>query len=174
MSVLGRDRTFDDECWSKKMKKIDAGQTVSILANFGVIAGILLLAFELNQNRLMMRAQTRNAIAETLINLHVGQSSSSEFLQTEVKIANGEPLTALEEEKRRYLNMAFFRYWENVYYQYRNGLYDDAEYIAQREAWKGVLLGDETQLEQWCRSKDVRSTEFVAEIDRLLGESGCR
>ena len=29
------------------MKKIDLGQTISILANIGVIGGILLLAFEL-------------------------------------------------------------------------------------------------------------------------------
>jgi hypothetical protein len=32
------------------MKKIDLGQTIAILANVGVIAGIAFLAFELRQN----------------------------------------------------------------------------------------------------------------------------
>ena len=50
------------------MKKIDLGQTLGIVANVGVIAGILLLAYELNQNRQMMQAQTRNAISETIVN----------------------------------------------------------------------------------------------------------
>ena len=33
------------------MKKIDLGQTISILANFGVIAGIVFLAVEIGQNQ---------------------------------------------------------------------------------------------------------------------------
>jgi hypothetical protein len=38
------------------MKKIDLGQTFHILANIGVIGGILLLAFELQQNNELMAA----------------------------------------------------------------------------------------------------------------------
>jgi len=49
------------------MKKIDLGQTLTILANVGVLAGILLLVFELNQNREMMRAQTRSELASSLV-----------------------------------------------------------------------------------------------------------
>jgi hypothetical protein len=39
------------------MKKIDLGQFLSILANFGVIIGILLLVFELNQARQFARVE---------------------------------------------------------------------------------------------------------------------
>lgn len=39
------------------MKKIDVGQTVSILANFGVIAGIVFLAVELRQNNEFLAAE---------------------------------------------------------------------------------------------------------------------
>lgn len=41
------------------MKKIDLGQTIMILANVGVIAGILLLAFELQQNSEQLQLQAR-------------------------------------------------------------------------------------------------------------------
>jgi hypothetical protein len=41
------------------MKKIDLGQTFHILANIGVIGGILLLAFELQQNNELMAAEAR-------------------------------------------------------------------------------------------------------------------
>ena len=51
------------------MKKVDLGQAITILANVGVIAGILLLAYELNQNQRMMQAQTRSQISDTLVNM---------------------------------------------------------------------------------------------------------
>jgi len=34
------------------MKKIDLGQSIAILANIGVIAGIIIVAYELRQNTL--------------------------------------------------------------------------------------------------------------------------
>lgn len=51
------------------MKRIDLGQTIGILANLGVLVGILLLVYELAQNREMIRSQTRQSIAELLTNL---------------------------------------------------------------------------------------------------------
>jgi hypothetical protein len=41
------------------MKKIDLGQTVQILANLGVIAGIVFLGIELQQNNALLGAQAR-------------------------------------------------------------------------------------------------------------------
>ena len=41
------------------MKKIDLGLTISILANVGVIAGIVFLALELQQNNSLLAAQAR-------------------------------------------------------------------------------------------------------------------
>ena len=38
------------------MKKLDLGQTLGILANIGVIAGIIFLAFELQQNNELLAA----------------------------------------------------------------------------------------------------------------------
>ena len=47
------------------MKKIDLGQTVGILANLGVIAGIIFLALELRQNNSLLTAQTAHALLST-------------------------------------------------------------------------------------------------------------
>lgn len=41
------------------MKKIDLGQVIQILANLGVIAGLILLAVELEQNNELMAAEAR-------------------------------------------------------------------------------------------------------------------
>ena len=44
------------------MKKIDLGQTITILANIGVIAGIIFLAVELRQNNELLGVQARSGI----------------------------------------------------------------------------------------------------------------
>ena len=53
------------------MKKIDLGQSITMLANIGVIAGIVFLAVELQQNNELLRVEvelSRNAgIAEPFI-----------------------------------------------------------------------------------------------------------
>ena len=55
------------------MKKIDLSQFIQIIANVGVIAGIIFLGVEINQNSEMMTAQTRNAIAQSVIeNIKMG------------------------------------------------------------------------------------------------------
>ena len=41
------------------MKKLDLGQTITILANVGVIAGIVFLGVELRQNNELMESQAR-------------------------------------------------------------------------------------------------------------------
>jgi len=56
------------------LKNMDLGQTITILANIGVIAGILFLAFELRQNNEQLEIQFRgqmtsyrNAIPELVL-----------------------------------------------------------------------------------------------------------
>ena len=45
------------------MKKIDLGQTISIFANLGVIAGITFLALELNQNTAQLALGNKPTLA---------------------------------------------------------------------------------------------------------------
>ena len=63
------------------MKKIDVGQTVSILANVGVIAGILLLAFELSQNNKLLRAQADETYLQNRLDNRRRTIEDPEFAQ---------------------------------------------------------------------------------------------
>ena len=47
------------------MKKLDCAQTVGLVANLGVIAGIVFLALELRQNNSLLTAQTAHALLST-------------------------------------------------------------------------------------------------------------
>ena len=51
----------------RQMKKIDLGQTITILANIGVIAGIGFLALEVHQNNELMSAEARRSRTESSV-----------------------------------------------------------------------------------------------------------
>ena len=153
------------------MNKSELTSTVGVLANFGVLIGIVLLVAELRQNQALMRAQTRNNIAETAISLGFEQATSSELLAVQLKATSGEVLTELENLRWRVFQTSEWRYRENVYYQYRNGLFDEVEYLAQREAWRRIVNSPPVRV-FWCGRTDVQSPYFVSEINQLL-ENPC-
>ena len=79
------------------MKKLDLGQTITILANLGVIAGILFLGIELQQNNALLGAQARTARFEVAIDSTNMIVSTPSIARAQMKDRNGEPLTEEEE-----------------------------------------------------------------------------
>jgi len=71
------------------MKKIDLGQTVSILANVGVIAGIVILAIEIRQNTDSLDESRNLAIAEAQ------QARQSQLDESFRSLANSEYLPGI-------------------------------------------------------------------------------
>ena len=152
------------------MKKIDLGQTLTILANLGVVVGILLLVYELSQSRAMMEAQTRATVAQGFNDWIYNVSADQETVNLMSRGDRSEELT--DEEAARYLNfkIAQLRYYENVHYQYRMGLYAQEEFSAQREAWRRVTLNNKGTRDFFCSRRPVLVPEFVDEIENLLAE----
>ena len=67
------------------------------------------------------------------------------------------------------LYVSNLRLWENIHYQYRNGVFAEEEFNAERNSWKA--LGERTPLLRgvYCQLKQARSLSpaFVAEMDKL-------
>lgn len=154
------------------MRRIELGQALGILANFGVLIGILLLVYELGQNRQMMRSQARSAISDTLVSIVFGEAMNEGFAEISVKARTGEQLSPVELERFESYQIALWRYRENVHYQYRNGLYEPSEYEPQRDTWQEIVNGNPLVREIWCNRRARASEEFVTEIDGLL-ETPC-
>ena len=85
----------------------------------------------------------------------------------------GGELTPLEEFQFRMRTNALLRYWEDVHYQYRVGLYDDVEFSKQREAWRSALNRSKGMRTYWCEVRTLYSPEYMSEMDGLLPEPGC-
>ena len=155
------------------MKKIDLGQTIGILANVGVLIGIVLLVLELHQNRDMMRAQTRNEISRGAMDLLVTGATSEPLASVMVRANAGENLSA--EENFMFLNRAelTFRLWENVNYQHRQGMFDVTEYSGNLGTINDVLSRNSSLVDYWCARRQMFSPPFAKEIDALPAMQSC-
>lgn len=142
-------------------------------ANLGVLIGLLLLIVELNQNRDMMRAQTRHELAMGIVDILQVPASNEQLASILYRAHSGEDLTAPELFQFRLRTNALFRYWENVHYQYRVGLYDEVEFARQRDAWKASLASSALGQTYWCQVRTFYSPEFMAELDALLTNDHC-
>ena len=155
------------------MKKLELGQTLGLIANLGVIAGILLLVFELNQNRDMMRAQTRNELARGLNDYLSLTINDADMADMYVRANTGESLTGPDALRPRMSLELGFRYWENVHYQYRQGLYDESEFSRHVDTMVAVLGRTPSMVRYWCGDRLLYSIPFMEFMDQILEEEGC-
>jgi len=75
----------------------------------------------------------------------------------------------LSPEDRYYLESmakATLRHWENTYYQYKAGLFDDEEFAADFEVWRSAM-SQENYLDHWKTQRKTCSEEFRQVIDQL-------
>ena len=79
------------------MKKIDLGQTITILANIGVIAGIDFLALEVHQNNELMSAEARRSRTESSELAFRAIAENADIAEIFVKARQGQELSAVEE-----------------------------------------------------------------------------
>jgi hypothetical protein len=141
-------------------------------ANAGVLAGIVILIFELQQNRQMIQAQTRNEVSVQIVDLLRDVSTSPQTASLINKATNGDELTNVETIQFQHRAAAMLRYFENVHYQYRQGLYDEVEFAAQEDAWRDFLKSG-PYVSEWCRIRNTFSPDFRTAFDQLLSAFTC-
>ena len=132
-----------------------ANRWLTLGANLGVLVGLFLLIAELNQNRDMMRAQTRHELAMGIVDLLQTPASNEQLADLMYRAKSGEEMTPTELFQFQLGTNALYRYWENVHYQYRVGLYDDIEFGKQREAWR-THFANSSRAEQYWQNEFPR------------------
>ncbi len=107
------------------MKKIDLGQAVTILANVGVIAGIVFLAVELGQNTQAIRLTASQYMASELAEFNRGWTNPD---MARIRVKNDtegyDSLSPLERMQLLGMDSSYLQILQNLYYQYRAGSLD--------------------------------------------------
>jgi hypothetical protein len=158
----------------KRMSKERLIESIALGANCVTILGLIMVIVQLQQNRALMRAQVRHELATTIVDLLNTSANNSQLASVLRRGSLGEELTADEQFQFRLRSNALLRYWEDVHYQYRLGLYDEVEYSRQKAAWKATFASSIGFVSYWCEVRTLYSPLFASEIDGLLPPQSCQ
>ncbi len=140
---------------------------LTLIANLGVLLGVFLVAYELQQNRIAIQAQTRSDISAQTVESLVQTMANMPLLEAQQKVLKGQDLTPVEARLLTLWEIARFRRWENAYYQYRQGLYSELAFEGQLVAW-ARLVDNPKSREWWHGNSNTFSPEFADLINDLL------
>lgn len=139
----------------------------------GALIGLPLVVVQLQQTREMMRAQMRHDLAMGIVELLNSAAANNQFASVLRRGGAGEELDADERYQFRARTNALFRYWEDVHYQYRQGLHDEEEFSKHKEEWRAYLAASKGAVSYWCEVRQLYSPKFAAQMDALLPAPGC-
>jgi len=142
-----------------------------LLANIGVIAGIIFLALEVRQNTTMMRAATRDSMTQQLTNWQLTVASNPKTAIIYQKGNGG--FAGLEQDQAENITYgllanSIFRIWENEWYQYQLGLYEEEEFTPRLARWERNIRGSTGYRDMWLRSREQFSSGFQNIIDGFI------
>ena len=106
------------------MKKLELGQTIAILANVGVIAGIVFLGYEMRQNTTALKSAAGQNINNQIAAIY--ELRMDPIYMALIRKGDERPTELSPVERDQYLsyNFMILQAWQNIYFQVREGAYD--------------------------------------------------
>ena len=150
------------------MKKFDLGQTVSLLANAGILVGLVLVAIELNQNTKQLALELKWQVNERMIQNNrdlLGENPTPIFVKS---VLNPEEITYEEFQVASALLFNFLGVWEDRYFLYKAGLVTGDEWKKFIDDDISFTLGYRFAQEWWQETKHVFEPELVQYVDEKL------
>ena len=145
------------------MKSENLNRWLTLGANFGVIIGILFLAYELHQNNELLVSQAN-------LELSKNRADANELMATDENLArlltefDRSKLSEIDLFKRERYYVSLFTKWEWEYRQHQNGLIDDA-YLPVSD-WAAIMATFPEMKAVWELDRGRgRSSGFVQFMD---------
>ncbi len=158
---------------SKFMKFDRLNQSITLLANVGVLAGIIFLGLEIQQNSEITRAQTRDAMTEKIMSFYsliISDKEAAEIYEIGSSSFDELVVDSVEYTRYRWIVLSHTRMWENEWYQYQKGLFEPVEFESRLLLWEGVLRSRGYR-SIWEGVKLTYAPEFRQTIDELIARS---
>ncbi len=146
------------------------GAVGEILGAAAVVITLVYLVAQLRLNTTAIKAQTRSSLTDQMLAIVTVHSTNPRLVDAELKTMSGAPIDATEQRLMYMYRFAWFRQWENQFYQFRHRMLDESEFSSARNSWVQVLDRPDWR-EEWHGIKSQFSPEFVVEIDSILNET---
>jgi len=150
------------------MKKIDLGQTLQVLSNVAVLAGIILLAYEIRQSTLATQVAAADGYISSLQAqnyLVVADPGLIELLQ---KGATDAELTSVEETRINAILSTYLQNLQRALFLFDQGVLPESVWNTQLATLARGLPNDPRFMDYWSQRRDDYDPRLNELMERLL------
>jgi len=141
-------------------------ETIGLIA---VVLSLIFIAIEVQQNSLLMRSQIRDSVTDKQIAFYSILGANPETSEIMIKALTGGELSPAESSQFLHWSSASLRMWENEWFQYQNGLFDEDEFAPRMEVWKGLSVFPGFR-DMWNSQSNSYSPSFRAQLNAILND----
>lgn len=142
---------------------------VELTSVVAIIFSLVFLALEVKQSNQLAKAEIRQALNVTDMEVYKVQMEEDIIAKALYKINKNLPIDDYEEYQLNEFQKFNFRDFDNSFYQYRIGLFDENVWFAYRRIIKSLLTENYIML-MWRNSNQSFSIEFQDEVNNILKE----
>jgi hypothetical protein len=153
------------------MKLDIANKWFTLIANIGVLAGIIFLAYELQQNTVATHLEAASNFHSSFSEIEMLIAGDSEFSSLLIKGRTGAELTVHEEFRLRVFYGNVLRQWQYIHYQFLSDALDEDIWRGQLAYFTMVINQDQGLMEHWRNSENHLSPRFNILVRSMVLDS---
>ena len=153
---------------------MDHQAIAQLLGNYGefigalaVVATLAYVAIQLKQSTNVARATVRQSITDSVTSMATSVMDHDDLARIVQKGFDGEALEPHELRRFEARCYVALRRWENIYFQYCDGLVFDDEWESYRENLRLMFLNRLYQ-EYWVESRQMFARKFQEQVVQIL------
>jgi len=154
------------------MSRARLTESITLLANIGVLAGLGLVAFELRQNTDQLALELQWQVTDRMLQNNRDLLGDNPALVFEKFTTDPETLTFAEFQIASALLFDFLSVWEDKYFLYEAGLAPESDWKEFVDDDIGYTLGSRFARHWWNETKHVFEPEIVEYVDARLPDVG--
>jgi len=146
-------------------------QILTLIANLGVVAGLIFLGIEIQQNAESTEAQVQIEMASNQLWI-IDKLASEEYREIYVK-GQRQEWESGSYEQGRYSTLlgGMLIVFENEWSQYDRGLYTEESFVPQTNRWRDVMRAPGARA-YWEVSRENYTEGFANFMDSIIQETG--
>ena len=144
---------------------------IEVISAISIVLSLVFLGLEVNTYNKLSKASIRQSLNETDMEVGKMHLDQEVIVQARYKLARNQELTDFEEYMMIEYQSFNYRDFDNSFYQYRMGLFDENAWLAYRRIIKDDLQNNKYVKEMWKNYKQRFSLEFQNEIEGLRKNS---
>ena len=143
---------------------------LTLAANVGVLAGIVFLAYELQQNTVATQLEAASNFNASFSEIELFIAGSPEFAELLTRGREGEEITGADQLRLMVFYNQVLRQWQFTHFQYLAEAMDEDNWQAQRAFMAEIIRGDIGLLNHWRTFRQQYSPAFNSELEAIAGE----